>query len=138
MILIFIIAASVCHFSVATDCTLPTTADVRAVLTTLANNAGQGGASIAIVDGPFYTCQVQGTTMGTYQQLSVIVHYTADGGPVRIRQFEMNCIEFGGFKGWENFSNQFTTPGTDCSNIGLRTDCSACSHTASNENHCTG
>ena len=49
--------------------------------------------TIVVQDGPFYTCLVQGTTMGTYQHLSVIMTYKVPDNDdvLRVRQFEMDC-----------------------------------------------
>ena len=121
-------------FSVAADCTLPTTNILESLLQDLTTEGGDQ-QTVSIESNPFYTCQVQGTTIGTYQQLSVIVQYTVDedGSIIMSRQFELMCSQG---TGWESVLDSLTTPPLNFVTIGLRTYCTACSRFAGNDNHC--
>ena len=73
--------------------------NVKALKALVANGAGEDSASVTvtIVSGPFFTCQVQGTAVGTYQEVSLIVIYSSNQDHISaVRQFEMECIDFGG------------------------------------------
>ena len=88
-------------YSEATDCTgLPSNETIILRLQNLVDSeGGEGQQTIAVQDGPFYTCLVQGTTMGTYQELSVIMTYTvptSSDTSVRVSQIEMDCTDIGG------------------------------------------
>ena len=127
----------------AVDCTgLPTDTELAARLEGLIDSSGgEGGQTLKqIEDGPFYTCQVQGSTMGTYQMLSVIVTYTITGTDtaVRVRQFELDCLEFDSMFYWEAVANTLAAVSVDYVNIAVRTDCSSCTNTASNDHNCQG
>ena len=128
----------------ATDCTgLPDDDIVDSRLQNLVNTeGGEGGAQIHVQDGPFFTCLVQGTTMGTYQQLSVITTYTvptSSDTSLRVAQFEMDCINFNGGK-WNGRSGSLNTVdgSVDYENIEVRTNCSECTENATNDHHCEG
>ena len=129
--------------SEAVDCTgLPSNTDFEGRLQgAIDSSGGEGGQTLnQIEDGPFYTCQVQGSAMGTYQMLSVIVAYTVVGDTtVRVRQFEMNCIAFNGFL-WDTVSDSLTVvdSSVDYANIAVRTDCSSCTNIAGNDHNCQG
>ena len=131
-------------YTEAGDCTgLPTDTVLRARLQPLVDSeGGEGGALLDKVGVPFYTCQVQGTTMGTYQMLSLIVTYNLNNdAAVRVRQLEMNCLEFNDMFSWEAVSGSLAAVDTnvvDYVNIAVRTDCSSCTSTASNDHHCQG
>ena len=102
---------------VAVNCPgLPTTTtDIRPALRALvANLIGDGSVTVTIVSGPFFTCQVQGTEVGTYQKVSLIMIYDSTGGHNdAVGQFEMECIDFGGNRLWDSVSNSLSTPGVD-------------------------
>ncbi len=129
--------------SEAVDCTgLPSNTDFEGRLQgAIDSSGGEGGQTLnQIEDGPFYTCQVQGTAMGTYQMLSAIVAYTVVGDTtVRVRQFEMTCIAFNGFL-WDTVSDSLTVvdSSVDYANIAVRTDCGSCINTAGNDHNCQG
>ena len=131
-------------YTEAVDCTgLPSNSVLSARLKSLIDSSGgEGGETLdQIEDGPFYTCQVQGSTMGTYQMLSVIVTYTITGTDtaVRVRQFELDCLEFNSMFSWEAVTNSLAAVDTnvvDYVNIAVRTDCGSC--TAGNDHHCQG
>ena len=128
---------------VAVDCSgLPnTTTDIQPALRTLVANAvGEDPNSIivSILSGPFFTCQVQGTAVGTYQEVSLIVRYTANqaGHMDVVRQFEMRCVEINNKRLWDR-DNELSTPGVDYTTISLWTNCSDCvTDSPPNENHC--
>ena len=128
---------------VAVNCPgLPTTTtDIQPALRTLV--AGSNGEvsdsfTVTIESGPFFTCQVQGTAVGTYQDVSLIVIYdSSEGHNDAVGQFEMECIDFGDNRLWRSVSGSLSTPGVDYTTISLRTDCSECvSNSPPNENHC--
>ena len=128
----------------ATDCIgLPTNLAAR-LKGLIDNSGGEGGQTLnQIEDGPFYTCQAQGSAVGTYQMLSVIVTYTITGTDtaVRVRQFEMYCLEFNSMFFWDAVANSLAVVDTnvvDYVNIAVRTDCSSCTNTAGNDHHCQG
>ena len=143
---LFLLAISLIPlYTEAGDCTgLPTDTELSARLQAIVDSeGGEGGALLDQVGVPFYTCQVQGSTMGTYQMLSVIVTYTIVGTDtaVRVRQFEMNCLEFNSMFLWDAVSNSLAAVDTnvvDYVNIAVRTDCSSCTNTASNDHNCQG
>ncbi len=123
------------------DCIgLPSLVDIRARVQNLVNEAAgaEGNGVVAIIDGPDYTCHVQGTLKGTYRELSAIVQYTLNGISLRIRQFELFCEDAGtgniANNGWTGVSGSLTTP-TE-TNIPLFTNCSSCG--AGNINRCPG
>ena len=106
---------------------------------------GEGGdAVIELEDGPFYTCLVQGTTMGTYQQLSVIVEYivtSSSDTSLRVSQIEMDCTDIGGgTRLWNGRSGSLNTVdgSVDYENIEVLTNCSRCTETVTNDHHCEG
>ena len=133
-------------YTEAVDCTgLPTDTELSARLKSLVDSSGgEGGETLKqIEDGPFYTCQVQGSTMGTYQTLSLIVAYTVTGTDtaVRVGQFELFCLEFDSMFNWEAVINSLAGVDTnfvDYVNIAVRTDCGSCTNTAGNDHHCQG
>ena len=106
----------------------------------VASNLGEdpGTVTVDIESGPFFTCQVQGTEVGTYQKVSLIVIYDSNQGDNdAVGQFEMECIEIGGNRLWTSVSGSLSTPGVDYTTISLRTDCSDCvTNSPPNENHC--
>ena len=131
---------------VAVDCPgLPTTiTDIQPALRTLlvANSSSleEDRASVTvIVSVPFFTCQVQGTAVGTYQEVSLIVIYDSQGHNMNnvVGQFEMICIEISGNRLWDIVSNSLSTPGVDYTTIRLWTNCSKCvTDSPPNKNHC--
>lgn len=129
----------------ALDCTLP--GNVRDVFEQQARFYEEGENSISLMislrNGPFYVCQVQGTTNGTYQQLSVILEYTVNNITDKVGQFEVICVNTGDSSEWESNPGSFTPLNNPPlanydDNIGLRTNCSSCIETADNDNHCEG
>ena len=126
--------------SEAQDCTLPSQSVVNQALGDEISSAGGEGGSATIRGGPYYACQAQGTTMGTYQELSVIMEYTISGTD-RVGQFEMICQVSP--DGWNRRSNSLTqlSSGSGVTydgSIGLWTNCSSCINTAGNDNNCVG
>ena len=118
-----------------------TTTDIQPALRNLvANNVGEDPASVTvtIVSGPFFTCQVQGTEIGTYQDVSLIVIYDSSASHNdAVGQFEMICVEINGNRLWDYVSGSLSTPGVDYTTISLWTNCSDCVTTnPPNENHC--
>ena len=103
----------------------------------VASSVGEDPASVTvdIMLGPFFTCQVQGTAVGTYQKVSLIVTYDSNQGHNNaVGQFEMICVS-GGL--WDSVANSLSTPGVDYTTISRRTDCGDCVTTnPPNENHC--
>ena len=128
---------------VAVDCSgLPNTAtDVQPALRTLlANTVGEDPASITvtILSGPFFTCEVHGTAVGTYQDVSLIAMHTSNQQNHMnvVRQFEMFCVT-GGLWDFASAASGLSTPGVDYTTISLWTNCSDCvSNSPPNENHC--
>ena len=62
-----------------------TTSDIQPALVTLVSNSintsveeDSGSLIVTIASGPFFTCQVQGTSVGTYQEVSLIVVYNSN------------------------------------------------------------
>lgn len=53
-----------------------------------------------------YTCQVQGTALGTYREVSVIMEYSDESGASEVVQFEMSCLDFDG--NWDAQLDSFT------------------------------
>ena len=129
---------------VSVDCPeLPTiNNDIQPALRNLVSlNAGEdpGSVTVAIVSGPFFTCQVQGTAVGTYQKVSLIVTYNSNQGDNNaVGQFEMECIDLGGNNRlWDSVSGSLSTPGVYYTTISLWTNCSDCvTSSPPNENHC--
>ncbi len=108
-------------------------------------DSGEGNTVVGnIVKGPYYTCQVQGTAMGRYLSLSLIVVYTPinNANDERLRQFDLYCEDGGsGFasNGWSTVPQSLSTPAVaDYTNIPLFTNCSSCTIAANNDNHCQG
>ena len=130
--------------SEATDCTgLPDDGIVEINLQVLVDSEGGEGDDVIVVqDGPFYTCLVQGTTMGTYQQLSVILAYVVTGSSdtsLRVSRFDMDCIPFDGGIWVERSGSLNTVDGSvDYENITVLTNCSECTEDATNDHHCQG
>ena len=93
-----------------------------------------------IIGGPFYTCKLSGTVKGSYQELSAIVEYYLDDNinDVRIRQFELMCMQIDDRSGWDSVSNSLTTPSVTYMDISQFTNCSSCTRFVNNENHCQG
>ena len=127
---------------VAVNCPgLPTTTtDIQPALRTLvANTVGEdpNSVTVTILSGPFFTCQVQGTAVGTYQEVSLIVIYDSNQGHNdAIGQFEMFCVS-GGLWDFASSPSGLTTPGVDYTTISLWTNCSDCvTSNPPNENHC--
>ena len=117
-----------------------TTTDIQPALRNLvANSVGEDPASVTvtIVSGQFYTCQVQGTAVGTYQEVSLIVTYNSNQGHNNaVGQFKMECVEISGNRLWDSVSNSLSTPGVDYTTISLWTNCTECvTNNPPNENH---
>ena len=129
---------------VAVDCPgLPTNDnDFKITFRNLvASKAGEDSndVTVTILSGPFFTCQVQGTEIGTYQKVSLIVTYNSNQGDTNaVGQFEMECIEIGGNRQWDSVSNSLINlVGVDYTTISLWTNCSDCvTNSPPNENHC--
>ena len=107
----------------------------------VASSVGEdpNSVTVTIESGPFFTCQVQGTSNGTYQKVSLIVTYSSNQGHNNaVGQFEMECIDLGGGnRQWDTVSNSLSTPGVHYTTISPRTDCSDCvTNSPPNENHC--
>ena len=121
---------------------LPDTSDIQPALKTLVANSScvkgdPGSLIVTIVSGPFFTCQVQGTTVGTYQEVSLIVVYNSNEGNA-VRQFEMYCVSGGPWLYmWDYVNDSLSTPGVNYTTISLWTNCSECvTENSPNENHC--
>ena len=121
---------------VAVNCPgLPTTTtDIHPTLKKLRGEDPDEAIDI-IVSGPFFTCQVQGTEVGTCQEVSLIVLYDSNqGGDDEVGQFEMFCVSDGL---WDYVNDSLSTPGVNYTTISLWTNCSECvSNISLNENHC--
>ena len=139
-----LLVALVVIYVEATDCTgLPDDDIVKSRLQNLVSSeGGEGSTDIQVQDGPFHTCLVQGTTMGTYQQLSVIMTYTVPASSdtsLRVNQFEMNCFNFNNGFWLERSGSLNTVDGSvDYVNITVLTNCSECTEDATNDHHCEG
>ena len=77
---------------------LPTTStDIQPALRGLvANSIGENPADVTVTieSGPVFTCHVQGTAVGTYQEVPLIVIYDSNKGHNDVAgQFEMRCAE---------------------------------------------
>ena len=127
---------------VAVNCPgLPTiSTDIQPALRNLvANSAGEDPASVTVTieSGPFFTCQVQGTAVGTYQDVSLIVIYDSSVGHNNAEgQFEMFCVS-GGLWDYASAASSLSTPGVDYTTISSWTNCSDCvTDSPPNENHC--
>ena len=120
---------------------LPTTStDIQPALRYLvANSIGENPASVTvtIVSGPFFTCHVQGTEVGTYQEVSLIVIYdSSDEHDDAVGQFEMFCVS-GGLWNYASAASSLSTPGVDYTTISLWANCSDCvTDSPPNQNHC--
>ena len=131
-------------YSEAVDCpTLPDTITVENAFKTLfASQGGEGDPdNVFIQEGPYYTCQVQGTTNGTYQEVAVIMTYTTSTDTTtQIGQCVMDCVGSGNNVGWDGRSNSFEelSSSVDYMNIPLFTNCGRCTKDANNENYCQG
>ena len=133
---------------VAVNCPgLPfTTTDIQLALETLleANSTGvKENVTAIITSGPFFTCQVQGTAIGTYQKVSLTVQYNSNQDRFEnnnaVRQFEMECVEIESNRLyiWSSVANSLSTPGVDYTTISLWKNCSDCvSISPPNVNHC--
>ena len=132
---------------VAVNCPgLPTTTtDIQPALRTLVDDStsvGNDSVTVIIMSGPFFTCQVQGTEVGTYQKVSLIVSYNSNQDDLHINavgQFEMECIEISSKRLWSRVANSLSTPGVNYTTISLWTNCSDCvsdHDSLPNENHC--
>ena len=136
--LIIFLFGDISRSVVAVNCPeLPTTTEIQLSLRSLvANYVGEDPASttVDILSGPFFTCQVQGTAVGTYQEVSLIVIYNSNQGHNNaVGQFEMFYL-FDGL--WER-GFVLSTPGVNYTSISLWTNCSECvSNSPPNENHC--
>ena len=118
------------------DCVgLPSDIDLRSVLKSLVK--ADRKKDIEIRNGSFYICLAQVTSDGTYRKLSVITTYGTDYNPSpETKRFEMQCSSNGSMSNWSSVSGSLTTLGELPAIIGLRKDCSNCTRTANNENHC--
>ena len=123
---------------------LPTTSsDIQPALRAFVANSTDVekdfNVTVTIVSGPFFTCRVQGTAFGTYQEVSLIViyHFNQDHNN-KVSQFEMECIEISGDRQWYCVSYSLSVPGVNyTTTISLWTNCSECaSISPPNENHC--
>ena len=100
---------------------------------------GGGELVVTILDHPHYTCQVNGSVNGSYQELSLIVEYYLDYNiaDVRVRQIELVC---GKDNNWITVSSASTplldTTRSQYSSIDLLTNCTFCTDVATNVNHC--
>ena len=141
-LLLLLVATVLYSVSEALDCpTLPDNTTVEnAFKTLLATQGGEGDpANVFIQNGPYYTCQAQGTTMGTYQEVAVILTYTTSIDPTtQIGQFAMDCVGSGNNVGWDGRSNSLKelSSSVDYMNIPLFTNCSSCTTDA--KNYCEG
>ena len=117
--------------AVAVNCSeLPTTTtDIQPALKNLvANSVGEDldKVTVIIVSGPFI-CLVQGTEVGTYQEVSIIVIFHSNQGHNNaVRQFEMRCVEIDRNISWISVDGSLNTPGVDYTTISLWTNCSDC------------
>ncbi len=141
--LLIVLVATLLADTKAIDCPdLPSESDLQTSLQLLVDSeGGEGGAVITVQNGQFYTCQVQGTIKGAYQQLSVIKTYTVSGSTdLKVKQFEMDCISVGMITGWEGRTGSLQTVdgSVDYTNIAVFTNCSSCTTSAGNDNHCQG
>ena len=135
-----------------TDCLLasiPDSTAIRPLVQTLVASAPEstGNVVVTVTNGPFYACQVQGTIKGTVQELSAIIEYTIDNDPTSTMitgQLELHCQDGGtgnvADNGWDSVGGSLTTPSFSYTNINIPqlTNCSSCTRTVSNDNHCQG
>ena len=140
--LIVFLLGDIVRSVVAVNCPgLPTTTtDIERALRALVANSSSveedpPGVTVTIVSGPFFTCQVQGTAVGTYQEVSLIVIYdSSEGHNDAVGQFEMFCVS-GGL--WDYVNDSLGTPEVDYTTISPWTNCSECvTISPPNENHC--
>ncbi len=132
--------------SEAVDCNgQPSIAELEGMILDL--EASQGGEEspevITILNDPYYTCQAQGTTNGTSQELSVIVQYSPDGGDPKTRQFEVLCQQPNiiiTMPHWDEvpMSLSIVDNSFDYMNNEVRQNCSSCTSSADNDYHCEG
>ena len=129
----------------AVDCvSLPSNGELEGMLLTLEGfcPGEEPPGMITISDDPHYTCQVQGTTDGTFQELSVIVQYSTDiPATEKIRQFEVMCLQVNNIIRWEQVQYSldcFDDTTFDSMNNEVRQNCSSCTGSADNDYHCEG
>ena len=143
-LLLLLVATVLYSVSEAVDCpTLPDNTTVEnAFKVLLASQGGEGDPSnVFIQDGLYYTCQAQGTTNGTYQEVAVILTYTTStDSTTQIGQIAMDCVGSGNNIGWDARGNSLRelSSSVDYMNIPLFTNCSSCTINANNENYCEG
>ena len=83
----------------------------------------QNSVNVTIVSGPIFTCHIQGTAVGTYQEVSFIVIYEFNEDHcTSVCQFEMRCVDG---KQWDSVTYSLSAPGEDYATIGLRFKCSS-------------
>ena len=142
--LVFVLASSAFHNTLAHDCTgIPSNNFTEAQLQIMLDSiGGEGAETITVESGPNFTCLVQGTIKGTYQELSVMMSYfyaDALNMETTVGQFEMDCVSYGGTTDWDSRPGSLVmVSGSNQDSIGLWKNCSSCTANAGNRNHCQG
>ena len=92
-----------------------------------------------------YACQAQGSTMGTYRELSVVIQYTSsidNDASTQTALFDMECILDGGNNlAYDEVDGSFydlDANSVDPATIDLRTDCSSCTGGTAVNDRCDG
>ncbi len=123
---------------------LPDSATLINLLQELVDNNTKGNHEtiVAIQNGLYYTCQVNGTTMELFRELSVILGYIDLNGSdsIILVQFELICIDANTDNVTDNFwinadSNikELNNTSEFYATLGLLTNCTYCT---SSDHHC--
>ena len=110
----------------------------------LDSTSGEGGQTIT-AQSVSYACQAQGSTMGTYRELSVVIQYTSsidNDASTQTALFDMECILDGGNNlAYDEVDGSFydlDANSVDPATIDLRTDCSSCTGGTAVNDRCDG
>ena len=122
----------------AQDCPLPTTAGIESALNTLLLNSDGGQTySPNVTEGSVqYVCQVQGSMINTYQELSLIATFTPNPGEAETTRIMTMSCSSGSWSGATN--DGLENPPASVVGVPPRTDCYRCRRGFGGDTRCRG
>ena len=121
------------------ECDLPTEGEILALLENeIISQGGEDEMVNPVLDSNLtFTCLATSGSLKMYNAFSVVLRYREQpGDPLKVGQFEGECVTGGGNTGWQSTNSLQSAPGS-LLDLSTREDCYACAFVANDEN-CIG
>ncbi len=138
--IVYVVSLLLLFISVAdSGCTLPDQATIEDRLTVqYMSQQGEAGDVVEVLHYS-YTCKAI-SSQDTYNSLSIVANFTANGNKpdtIQYGQFQLLCFD-GDWGINPEDDLEIYLNGEDIFSFQTRTDCSKCSGSATNDEHCIG